>query len=116
MENRLKWFFEVFFVALIFLEIFLLFLSAIFELRIASYYNIGLFDLFASIILAFGYYFRFRYKHAQFKLIYIMAIIPVYFIFINIMGLDDYLMIFRIIVLIKIYVLLNILNVLGRHE
>ncbi|MDI6644299.1 MAG: potassium channel family protein [Methanobacteriaceae archaeon] len=115
MENRLKWFFEVFFVTLIFIEIFLLFISAIFELRITSYYNIGLFDLFASILLLLGYYFRFRYKLIQFKFSYIMAFIPVYFIFINLMGLSDsnILLISRLIVLLKVYVLLKLLNVLG---
>ena len=113
MENRLKWFFEVFFVALIFIEVFLLFISAIFVLRISSYYIIGLFDLFASLLLLLGYYFRFRYKLAQFKFGYIVAFIPIYFIFINLMGFNDFLLILRLLVLIKVYILLKLFNVLG---
>lgn len=117
MKNRFNWFFEVFFVALIFVDIFLLIISAIFELRITSYYNIGLFDLLASLFLIFGYYFRFKYKLAEFKLIYIAAFIPFYFIFINLIGLTEpnFLIILRLVILVKIYVLLKLFNVLGRR-
>ncbi|MGC9516845.1 MAG: ion channel [Methanomicrobiales archaeon] len=106
---------EVFFVSLIFLDIFLLLISSLFDLRITSYYYLGIFDLFASILFLLGYYYKLKDKIANFQIVNIVAFIPIYFIFINVLGFTspNYLIIIRLIVLIKVLILLRFFKFLG---
>jgi len=118
MNRKLEMLLEVFFVSLIILDIFLLFISIVVPIRPSSFHNIALFDLFTSISLVFGYLIRMRHKD---PLMYlktnwngVIAVIPFYFIGLNVLGLFEALILFKILNILKIITLIMAIRQVGK--
>ncbi|MBM4240311.1 MAG: potassium channel family protein [Euryarchaeota archaeon] len=109
---------EVFFVTVIFLDSFLLLISVLVPVRPGYLQNVMWFDLFASIVLFLGYIINMWNKDPK---IYIkrnwngfIAIIPFYFIGLNILGLGGDLIILKILNFFKILALIMATRQVGR--
>ncbi|WP_414468356.1 ion channel [Methanobacterium sp. ACI-7] len=110
MNRRLQTALEIFFVSVIILDSFLLFISIFIPLRPLSFMGIAEFDLFASIVLLIGYILRMRGRSASNYIKNhpngILAVIPIYFIGLNILELYSAIVILKILCLFKIFALI----------
>ncbi len=117
--HNLEMVMEIIFLIFIFLDSFLLFTSVFLPLRGNSYVGIAYFDLVTSALLLLGYWIqqrRIKSKTGYLKRNWngIIAIIPIYFIGIVILGINESSIIIRVLALIKVLTLIMAARQVGR--
>ncbi|WP_321423491.1 ion channel [uncultured Methanobacterium sp.] len=117
--HNLEMVLEIIFLIFIFLDSFLLFTSVFLPLRGNSYVSIAYFDLITSALLLLGYWIqqrRTKSKTGYLKRNWngIIAIIPIYFIGIVILGISESSIIIKVLALIKVLTLIMAARQVGR--
>jgi voltage-gated potassium channel len=119
LSHKLELVMELIFLIFIFLDSFLLFTSVFLPLRGSSYLNIAYFDLVTSALLLLGYWIqqrRTKSKTGYLKRNWngIIAIVPIYFIGIVLLGINESSIIIKILALIKVLTLIMAARQVGR--
>ncbi|EKF85251.1 potassium channel family protein [Methanobacterium formicicum] len=119
LHHNLELVLETIFLIFIFLDSFLLFTSVFLPLRGNSYVSIAYFDLITSALLLLGYWIqqrRTKSKTGYLKRNWngIIAIIPIYFIGIVILGINESSIIIKVLALIKVLTLIMAARQVGR--
>lgn len=119
LSYKLEMVMEIIFLIFIFLDSFLLFTSVFLPLRGSSYLNIAYFDLVTSALLLLGYWIqqrRTKSKKGYLKRNWngIIAIIPIYFIGIVLLGINESSIIIKILALVKVITLIMAARQVGR--
>jgi len=119
LHHKLELVMEIIFLIFIFLDSFLLFTSVFLPLKPGTYTNIAYFDLITSALLVFGYWIQRRRNESKAGYFQrnwngIIAVIPIYFIGIVILGLSDASIILKILALIKIVTLIMAAGQVGK--
>jgi len=119
LHHNLELVLETIFLIFIFLDSFLLFTSIFLPLRGNSYVSIAYFDLITSALLLLGYWIqqrRTKSKTGYLKRNWngIIAIIPIYFIGIVILGISESSIIIKVLALIKVLTLIMAARQVGR--
>jgi len=119
LHHNLELVLETIFLIFIFLDSFLLFTSIFLPLRGNSYVSIAYFDLITSTLLLLGYWIqqrRTKSKTGYLKRNWngIIAIIPIYFIGIVILGISESSIIIKVLALIKVLTLIMAARQVGR--
>jgi voltage-gated potassium channel len=119
LHHNLEMVLEIIFLVFIFLDSFLLFTSVFLPLRGNSYVSIAYFDLITSALLLLGYWIqqrRTKSKTGYLKRNWngIIAIIPLYFIGIVILGISESSIIIKVLALIKVLTLIMAARQVGR--
>ena len=119
LHHNLELVLETIFLIFIFLDSFLLFTSVFLPLKGNSYVSIAYFDLITSTLLLLGYWIqqrRTKSKTGYLKRNWngIIAIIPIYFIGIVILGINESSIIIKVLALIKVLTLIMAARQVGR--
>ena len=119
LSYKLELVMEIIFLIFIFLDSFLLFTSVFLPLRGSSYLNIAYFDLVTSALLLLGYWIqqrRTKSKTGYLKRNWngIIAIVPIYFIGIVLLGINESSIIIKILALVKVLTLIMAARQVGR--
>jgi voltage-gated potassium channel len=119
LHHNLELVLETIFLIFIFLDSFLLFTSVFLPLKGNSYVSIAYFDLITSALLLLGYWIqqrRTKSKTGYLKRNWngIIAIIPIYFIGIVILGINESSIIIKVLALIKVLTLIMAARQVGR--
>ncbi len=119
LSHKLELVMEIIFLIFIFLDSFLLFTSVFLPLRGNSYLNIAYFDLITSALLVLGYWIQRRRNESKAGYFQrnwngIIAIIPIYFIGIVLLGISESSIIIKILALIKVLTLIMAARQVGR--
>jgi voltage-gated potassium channel len=119
LSYKLEMVMEIIFLIFIFLDSFLLFTSVFLPLRGSSYLNIAYFDLVTSALLLLGYWIqqrRTKSKKGYLKRNWngIIAIVPIYFIGIVLLGINESSIIIKILALVKVITLIMAARQVGR--
>nr|WP_319373198.1 ion channel [uncultured Methanobacterium sp.] len=119
LHHRLEMVLEIIFLIFIFLDSFLLFTSAFLPMRGNSYINIAYFDLLTSALLFVGYWIQQRRTSSKTGYLKrnwngIIAVVPIYFIGIVILGINESSIIIKILALIKVITLIMAARQVGK--
>jgi voltage-gated potassium channel len=126
MERHYKIIFESLLSVLIIIQLFLLVLISIgfvLGIQIGSVYNFGIYDLIISILILFDLvYFRVInvnnqnvFESIRDNWVYVVSIVPLFFICFNIFQLFDFKILIGFIGIIRIYALLKVLFITSRE-
>lgn len=119
LSYKLELVMEIIFLIFIFLDSFLLFTGVFLPLRGSSYLTIAYFDLVTSALLLLGYWIqqrRTKSKKGYLKRNWngIIAIVPIYFIGIVLLGINESSIIIKILALVKVITLIIAARQVGK--